>query len=258
MIFCFTGTGNSLHVADRIAEQIHDRIVMMTEAELQQKKEYRIGDHERIGFVFPIYWWGMPKEVERFINNCKITVEKPTYVYAVCTYGLAGKNGMDDLKSALSNHGLQLDLTCEVKMVDNYVVGYALADAGKQMKILLEAETEIEKILQKIADNKKEYIVDRKRIIKPAVHSFYKRKDHRHSFRVDDTCIGCGKCERECPSSAIRIIDQQPVWVSDCSFCLKCIHSCPKEAIQYGKTAGRKRYHYGLKENITAPEHAEK
>ena len=55
-------------------------------------------------------------------------------------------------------------------------------------------------------------------------------------FSVEDTCVGCGLCAKNCPVSAIQIKDRKPEWVKEqCVMCLSCLHQCLKFAIQYGK-----------------------
>jgi formate hydrogenlyase subunit 6/NADH:ubiquinone oxidoreductase subunit I len=55
------------------------------------------------------------------------------------------------------------------------------------------------------------------------------------NFSVEDSCIGCGLCEKKCPVNAIRITDGKPAWKKEkCVMCLGCLHRCPKFAIQYG------------------------
>lgn len=244
MIFCFSGTGNSLHVAKEIAKVTKEEIVMMTQSEMQLHKEYFIQEDENIGFVFPIYWWGIPKEVEAFVKQLRLSYNKLTYSYAVSTYGMIGRNGLYDLQKYLYQMGIYLDATFEVKMVDNYIVGYELIDEKKQNKILHMAETKIKDIVNSISQKEKKKINDYINFIKPVVHKCYKIKDHTKKFYVTDSCISCGKCQEECPSSAIKIIEGKPKWEKNCTFCLKCIHNCPVQAVQYGKTEGRKRYKF--------------
>lgn len=242
MIFCFSGTGNSLHAAQKIAEATSDSITMMTEKELNPGKTYSLKDGENLGFVFPIYWWGIPKQVEDFVRKLKLEYKKTPYAFGICTFGLMAHNGLSNLQKILKQKGIRLNLTGEIKMVDNYIVGYELADKKKQQDILTAAEEKLSILLSKIQKKTCEKTSDYISVIKPLVHGMYKTVNHRKHFRVTDACVGCGKCALECPSAAIELINKKPVWKKDCSFCLKCIHSCPAEAVQYGKTEGRIRY----------------
>ena len=54
MIFCFSGTGNSLWVAQNIAEQLREKVVMIGDALRAGECNYTLKEGERIGFVFPV------------------------------------------------------------------------------------------------------------------------------------------------------------------------------------------------------------
>lgn len=59
-------------------------------------------------------------------------------------------------------------------------------------------------------------------------------------FKVENSCVGCGLCAKNCPVSAIEMRDKKPVWVKDrCVMCLSCLHHCPKFSIQYGNRTKR-------------------
>ena len=65
------------------------------------------------------------------------------------------------------------------------------------------------------------------------------------NFYVEDSCIGCGLCEKKCPVEAIKMVDKKPVWVKEkCAMCLGCLHRCPKFAIQYGDGATKRHGQY--------------
>ena len=63
-------------------------------------------------------------------------------------------------------------------------------------------------------------------------------------YYAEDTCIGCGLCEANCPVDAIELVDGKPVWKEKwCAGCMACINKCPVEAIQYGEySKPRMRY----------------
>ena len=53
-----------------------------------------------------------------------------------------------------------------------------------------------------------------------------------HFIQIKDNCIGCGICEKVCPSSSIHIVDGKAVYhFNHCQTCLACAHACPQKAI---------------------------
>lgn len=244
MIFYFSGTGNSQYVAKVLGAATKEAVVNITRDEMEKELEYNLKEGENLGFVFPIYWWGMPVLVEEFVRKMKVKLGVDNYIYGVSTYGLQPHNGLKDLEKLLVKKGMYLDATYEVKMVDNYVVGYDIAGKEKQEVIYSQARIKIDSIIHDVAERQHSKIGDIiGTTIKPIVHSVYKHTDHRKKFYVTEDCTGCGYCAKNCPCQAIVMENNKPVWKENCSFCLKCIHSCPKQAVQNGKgTKERSRY----------------
>ncbi len=63
-IFYFTGTENSLKIAKDLSQNIGD-------CEIHSLVNYKNRDNkfDKIGFVFPVYTWGPPVVVTRFIYS---------------------------------------------------------------------------------------------------------------------------------------------------------------------------------------------
>lgn len=78
MIFYFSGTGNSAWVARQIAKAQQEELLAIAE-EINKNKEYALKDGEKVGFVFPVYAWGPPGIVLRFIRQLKM--KNPEYLF---------------------------------------------------------------------------------------------------------------------------------------------------------------------------------
>lgn len=52
--------------------------------------------------------------------------------------------------------------------------------------------------------------------------------------RYEEKCIGCGLCERICPSRAMKI-DVKVENLPGCQLCLRCVSFCPSEALYYAR-----------------------
>jgi ferredoxin len=247
MIFYFSGTGNSKHVAECIVDSSGEKLIYICKDNLDKKEKYHLTEHEKLGFIFPVYWYSMPTIVEEFIMNVTITGYKHQYVYGVATYGFAAGNVMNRLRMVLRRKQLLLKGVFGVRMVDNYVVGYNLIKVEEQKRILLNAEEEINKIHSMI--NRQEVTEYIKKgslsFATPITSLAYKRANHTRKFYVTNACNGCRSCAVNCPCNVIHMDDRIPKWDNNCTFCLKCINGCKQAAIQYTKsTERRNRYQY--------------
>ncbi len=247
MIFYFSGTGNSKHIAEKLSNSTGERLLYMSENVLAGNEKYEISKDEKIGFIFPVYWYCLPTIVEKFINQLVLSGYEKQYVYAIATYGIDAGHVMNRLAKILNSKQIDLNGIFGVKMVDNYVVGYNIVNVDKQKRILNHSEAEIDKIMSMVERRENiEYIKKgRKAFITPVTGYAYRKAKHTKKFFATDACNGCSQCERECPCNVIHMENGKPKWAGNCTFCLKCINGCKQFAIQYGKfTEKRDRYQY--------------
>lgn len=66
-----------------------------------------------------------------------------------------------------------------------------------------------------------------------------------------DTCVSCGMCEKNCPSSCINA-KEKSVDNETCIKCLKCLEVCPKNSIKYGKKSEKIKFSPKRREIIIA------
>ena len=244
-IYCFSSTGNSLYVAKRISEKINASLISMT-----QNVDVCIDD--MIGFVFPVYFWGLPKIVERFITRLKIANDK-AYVFTIATYGSTIHGVLGAVIKIMTRKQIKLAYGNTLKSVENYIPGYKVNDTESFQKRIDENLSVIVNEIYEKRHNSPAKSTILNRIISSMNPA--NQADCDQYFTVSDYCNGCGVCQNVCPVNNIDIKNVKPVFKHSCEHCLACIHACPQTAIEWKtKTIGKERYrnlHVSLNEIIT-------
>ena len=80
-IYYFTGTGNSLKIAKDLSEKLED-CELVPIAKVWEDNNLA-SSSENVGFIFPLYYAGLPKIVYDFLS--KIDLSKSSYFFAVVT-----------------------------------------------------------------------------------------------------------------------------------------------------------------------------
>ena len=81
-IYYFTGTGNSLAIAKELCNRLNECELISIPHELKQNRI--VSDSEKVGFIFPLHYAGLPKIVFDFMN--KIDVSNSDYFFSIITY----------------------------------------------------------------------------------------------------------------------------------------------------------------------------
>lgn len=155
MIFYFSGTGNSLYVAQKLSRNDNTELVDIAKALREKNFEYEVKDDEKIGFVFPVYFYGLPSLVSEFVDQLIIKCNSKSLIYSVITCGGSIGNADKMLKKLLKKKKLELSSSFSVQMPSNYTMMYDVPTKEKQTLVLQEAEKKIEKIVKLLEANKK-------------------------------------------------------------------------------------------------------
>jgi len=241
IVFWFSGTGNSLQAAKTILKELGGGEAVS----MARPGRYCLtGEYDTIGFVFPLYYLGLPKAVHGFVANLDIGNNKDAYYYAIMTCGGAKTNsGILQVNNYLSDmHGIRLAYGQRLVMVPNNVLIYdMMRNTSWYMR-------NYEKSISKAVNNIKIKHISRMRKPNALLNYINKKFIERVSaedrnYTVDDACNGCGICEEVCPVKNINMADGKPKYNNNCEQCVACIQYCPQKAIDYkNRTQNRRRY----------------
>lgn len=242
MIFAFSGTGNSYHVARIVSEELGMPKIDIAAAVRYGRFLYD-AKGEDVGFVFPVYFFGLPDMVRTFAQNLK--VRNPGRVFAIAT--CAGESGgvYGHLKDCLGDR-LELSVCYDLLMPENAVFYEDVPSREEAEPILEAADARLKEIIEGIKAGE---TGDRRTLSCEGFEEMYPHYDESRRtehFHLNDRCIECRICEDVCPNQIIKIYHRKPVWDEEtCSMCMCCLNLCPKKAIEFGPdTAGRGRYHH--------------
>jgi ferredoxin len=246
IIYYFTGTGNSLAAAKKIAAALGDTELVPI-ASLADTPGDITPAADRIGIICPVYFSGLPLIVASFAG--RLDPGAAQYLFAVMTHGGGGESAaLRQIDSILRQRkGRGLDAGFGVMMPGNYLLMYEPPAGQKQQEILAEAGDRIAAITASIARCEKLPLPSSlvNRILYMLAYPWFRshaRTDDR-KFSVTDACTSCGTCVAVCPVKNIVLVGKKPAWNHHCELCCACIHACPAKAIQAGKrTETRGRY----------------
>ena len=242
MIVCFSGTGNSRHVAEKLHEILGDEIINISSGRICAD----ISDG-RVIWVFPIHGWGMPKAVERAIKTVTLHSAEKCPHYMVCTCGDDTGNNDRQWHTLIESRGGRVGSIFSVRMPNTYVC-FPFMDVDSRAvaeRKLREAAERVDKIAEIIMSG--ETIVDIRRGAFPGFKSgviypsFFRHGMKASKFHFTKSCLACGKCIALCPNKNISAgADGRPQWGDNCAFCLRCYHVCSSHAVAYGSQTKKK------------------
>lgn len=250
MIFYFSGTGNSLWAARKLAEITQDSLISIAEQMSRENRhtDYSLHPKERIGFVFPVHSWGPPEIVLHFIRKIHLTDYHNNYCYFIATCGDDIGCTRQIMHKTLATAGIRLHAGFSIQMPNTYTAlpGFNVDPLNVQTKKLSAAGPCIERIGKSIS--RKSFIYEIHTGGVPRLKSYLIRPMFKRYlindkyFHVTNACISCGKCTRICPTENIELQNGQPVWKGNCTTCMACYHVCPQHAIYFLKESQKGQY----------------
>ena len=279
LIIYFSGTGNTKVLAQGYKTIFEKRGHEVSILSIEEGTN--LPEHDILVVGGPIYAGNMPDELINWVrkNIKKVTAPKQAIVYS-SSAGLLNANGVKSIGKKLINKGYTLIDSTTFEMPRNfYIDKYEPTPEALQKQHF---ESAVEKLIQSVnkVNRHKDVAKDETNSntnfnTKPNANSntqdnmttetvgieikesvmmidFFAdlfrmmAKSMGKSFQINEKCIGCGVCEKNCPKENIDFKEKK--YYNQCMLCTRCIHNCPVNAISYkGKTIEQYRVHYTLK-----------
>lgn len=245
IIFYFSGTGNALYVAREIMQKI-ENCELVNIAKIY-KDSYQVSGFDKVGFIFPVYGFGAPLIVEKFIS--KLEVQDCSYLFSLMVHGGGPFGAYRDFKKVLSKNHIQINAGFELETPSNYISGGKILSEEESITLFNNQRENLEKISLKINTKtlSEPDVSFGKRfftfLIRPVIRKMVGRTSKKFNF--NEKCNSCGICARICPKELISYDSAgKPIWQKkNCEMCFSCINLCPQKAIEYGVvTKDKNRY----------------
>lgn len=246
MVLYFTGTGNSRHIAERIAHALNDTLISLNDR-IKSGDITPLAVNGRLVLVMPTYAWRIPRIVRDHLLRTELRGARETWFVMDC--GSEIGNAAKYNRALCREKGLVYMGTAQIVMPENYIAMFNAPQVEEARQIVARAEPDIDGAIAAVRENRAFPPPRRKfydRFMSGPVNPiFYACFVKSSAFTVSEACTGCGRCVRRCPTNSITLRDGRPVWGKGCTHCMACICYCPTSAIEYGKKSlGKPRYHF--------------
>lgn len=231
IIYCFSGTGNSLRAARIIAEALKDATIVNVR---NDPSGHSAEDADVIGFVCPVYEWDVLERMRKFVSG--LSVNPGAYIFMVATYIAVHGKAFETVENILSSKGAHLSYSRTIRCVASQCIAYPPFPPEKLMIPLMEKN--MQKTALEISERKlRKYphmsAVTRKLFPKMMVPYLNVEHEYDKGFYTDGRCTGCSTCARVCPTKNISMENKRPKWNHYCHGCNACVVYCPTKAIQF-------------------------
>lgn len=243
----FSGTGNSKYIVDYLGNKLKENNHNVKTYNIEQNPIVPI-DTDLLVIGGPIYAGNVPEKLIRWVLRNVPESSANSIVYSTSA-GLINANGVDSLAKKLSKKGYNVLAKETYLMPRNFYFGkYPKNTKDEVNEMLKDVNKQLDELVDKIcldALNSKEFenkgVLGKDLLAETfSVMSRFMGK----SFSVDDSCIKCGICVKNCPENNINFDKDKNIKFSNkCMLCCRCIHNCPKNAINY---KGKKYEQYSL------------
>lgn len=230
-----SGTGNTKHCVEKLLEIISPEGKAIP-IEDRDVRDFIIANEE-ILLAYPTQFSNIPYMVRDFINN-NSDIWKGKKILCLTTMGAFSGDGTGCSARLLKKYGAEILGGLQIKMPDSVCDSKLLKKTLEENKrIVKSADSKIEKVGREIINYGKypreglSVLAHGAGLFGQRLWFYGKTAGFSNKLKVNNACIGCGKCVASCPMNNLEIINGKAVSKGKCTMCYRCISTCPKQAI---------------------------
>ncbi|MDR0616916.1 MAG: EFR1 family ferrodoxin [Synergistaceae bacterium] len=238
VIAVFTGTGNTLLMADALAGELRAAGKGVTLAPMERRDVFESRAEAQnadfaLGIAAPVACFSTYPTAWRFIDS--LPAAEGREVFFLASMGGAGGGMEGPVRRVLEEKGYMPLGALLVRMPGNY--GNKTINAGENKKTEAKAREKAKKFARELLDGTARWGRGLPLLSGFLASMAHGRRpwDFFHSmFPIEalaEKCTGCGLCARICPEVNIEMADGKARIGKDCQSCQRCVAFCPAGAI---------------------------
>jgi ferredoxin len=227
-LFYFSGTGNTLWSAKRIAEILGGDSELFNIG-LEMRKAAGAIEADRVVLLFPAYAYQAPLLVRRFFIRSEF---RSPYIAVLTTFGTDPGGALAEAYRIFKRKKTPVSYFAAIPCVENYIPIFGPQREETKRRRLALQENATEEIARDILGGKRNSVWPL-RPLSMGISSLFRvsRSLLARGFEVKAACNGCGLCARICPVANITVEGTKPVFSARCEQCQACLNWCPRRAI---------------------------
>jgi len=230
-IIYFSPTGNALHLAKLLADQLGIQQAEILPLEFTEPAQLTRDKH--LILLYPVHGFNAPRTVKRFVKRLPPGRYAEVSLIGVgCTTGWVNQAVSADLRKLFAAKGYTIIVDEILAMPLTFIMAFPDAVARKA---IAESEERIMQIGTSLIEGTKTIVKVRSKSqllnfigkVEPLASRIFGLELHAKS-----NCNSCGICWNNCPGSNITHDGNgMPKFGFSCLMCLRCIYNCPQKAI---------------------------
>ena len=231
----FSGTGNSRYALECFLRELGGDAAAFSIEDPQAAAH--IPQHEDIVFSYPVQYSEVPKFLKDFIHQ-HAGLWPGKKVFIIATMALFSGDGAGVLARLLQSYGAIITGGLHLQMPDSIADEPVLKRSPQRnAQLVAKATAKIHKAAAAFKEGRSPrqglgFLSRMAGLLTQRLLFGPKTRRYHSGLKVNATlCMGCGKCQRLCPTQNITLQEGKATGHDRCTLCYRCVNACPAKAI---------------------------